>query len=58
MADEFLCEACGEMCKREPGWDDDKALAELQQNYPGKKQEDCGIVCDDCYYKIRKIVGG
>ncbi len=32
---------------------DEEAMQETQQYWPETKQEECGVVCDDCWQKIR-----
>lgn len=52
----LVCEYCGDFFEatRDETWDDKKALAELQQNFPGAKLEDCDVICDPCYQIIMR----
>lgn len=33
----------------EKGWSDEEAEAERAANWPRFSQDDCDVVCDDCY---------
>ena len=50
------CEHCGEefVSRDDERWNDDKAAAELEQNFPGTPVEECAVICDDCYKKIMR----
>lgn len=43
----YHCEKCGE--DFEGTQSEEEALEELAGRFPGYTQEDCDIVCDDCY---------
>ena len=47
----YKCEICEGVFEK--GWSDEEASAELGKNFPGHAEEDCGLVCDDCYEKMR-----
>jgi len=47
----YRCSVCGNKYRKTRS--DRKAMREAQKFWPGIKKEDCGIVCDDCYQKIR-----
>ena len=49
-SNEYKCAACGNVYEK--GWSDEEAQAELEQDFPGFKTEDCGIICDDCHKKF------
>jgi hypothetical protein len=44
---EFTCADCGETYNK--AWSDEEAHAEREENFPGLRQEDAVVVCDDCY---------
>lgn len=50
----YQCAMCGEIYKlvRDETWSEEKAQAELEQNFPGFDKSDCARVCDDCYNHI------
>jgi len=51
MADEYTCAICkGIFEKSTP---EDEALAELKEFFGDVSPDDCDIVCDDCWEKIR-----
>ena len=45
--DGYQCAVCGGVFEK--GWSDDEAAAELGEVFPGIGQQDCVLVCDDCY---------
>lgn len=47
---QYKCDACGGVFDK--GWTDEKAAAELGEKFPGFTQEDCDVVCDDCFKKM------
>lgn len=54
---EYICAVCGEIFEK--GQSDEDALEELNKNYPDFSQEECELVCEDCYQipyfkKLRK----
>ncbi len=53
---QYRCAACGLIfdLQCDEGWNDEKAEAELKENFRGVEKEDCDIVCDDCYNKYFK----
>ena len=52
MAEEYKCAMCGEIFKKTISEDD--ALTELNEQFgEGIAVEDCDIVCDDCWQKVR-----
>ena len=54
MADnkEFTCARCGETFEK--AWTDEEAATERKQNWPGWKEEDCDVICDDCHKVFMK----
>ena len=48
---EFKCELCGNVYDK--GWSDEEAKQEYFDNFDDTNIDDCGMVCDDCYNKIR-----
>jgi len=43
---------CGE--EFEEGWTDEEAQAEMKENFGENiTKEDCEVICDDCYEKIK-----
>jgi hypothetical protein len=48
---QLVCAYCGEEFEPtdDETWDDVKAHAELEQNFPGVPIEECAVVCDDCF---------
>jgi len=49
--DLYTCAICGKEYNR--GVDDEVAMAEANEYWPGLKQEDAAIVCDDCWQDVR-----
>lgn len=43
----FKCSRCKGVFDKE--WSDEEAAEELAENFPGYGQDECDIVCDDCY---------
>jgi hypothetical protein len=52
----LLCEHCGEEFEPldDEQWNDAKAAAELEQNFPGAPIEECAVICEDCYQRIMR----
>ena len=52
----LLCEHCGEEFEPldDEQWNDAKAAAELEQNFPGARPEECAVICEDCYQRIMR----
>lgn len=48
---EFQCYKCKGVFEK--GWSDEEALAELAHNFAAP-QEDCELICDDCYQDFQK----
>lgn len=48
MADTYKCEMCQGVFTK--GWSDEEADAERESKV-GVPQNDCGLVCDDCWKK-------
>jgi len=46
----FVCDMCG---KEEEEGPEEVAEAELAKYFPGESKEECAVVCDDCWQKIR-----
>ena len=45
---EYECSVCGNVYEK--GWTDEEATAEREEVWgPEFTNEDCAIVCDDCY---------
>lgn len=51
--DEYRCAMCHKVYKK--GWSDEEAMAETNSYWDGTKQEDCEVVCDDCWQKIHPM---
>jgi PHP family Zn ribbon phosphoesterase len=51
-AAEYRCAKCGETFTK--GLPDEAASTELRETFPGFKEEDCVLVCDDCYARFVK----
>jgi hypothetical protein len=47
---QYKCAACGGVFDK--GWSDEEAAAELAEKFAGHQQEDCDVVCDDCFKKM------
>lgn len=47
---QYRCEMCEGVFNK--GWSDEEAAAELGEKFPGHAQEDCAVVCDDCFKKM------
>lgn len=47
---EFRCAVCRGIFEK--GWSDDEAAAELTTTFPGIGQDECALVCDDCFEKM------
>lgn len=50
---EYKCAVCGEIYEK--GWSDEEAKEELKQNFGDYKEDDCAVVCDDCYQKMNIV---
>lgn len=48
---EYYCALCGNIYTKE--WSDEEAMEETHTYWPGVDMEQCGIMCDDCWQKIR-----
>ena len=51
MSDTFICALCGG--EFEKGQDEESALAELKELWGDVSPDDCELVCDDCWNKIK-----
>jgi DNA-directed RNA polymerase subunit RPC12/RpoP len=51
---EYKCEACGGIFNK--GWSDEEALAEYKENFPDIPFSETGLVCDECFNKMRMTV--
>lgn len=47
---EYRCAMCGHIYTK--AITDEEAMAETQAHWPGVTQEDCAVLCDDCYQKV------
>lgn len=47
---EYKCTCCKGIFTK--GWSDEEAKAELADTFPGFEEEECDLVCDDCYKKM------
>ena len=45
------CVVCGLVFDSE--WTEEEAQAELARNFQGFKTEECEVVCEDCYQKLK-----
>ncbi len=52
----YTCAMCRQTYTKEIT--DEEAMQETQQYFPETKQEECGVVCDDCWQRIRPDKGG
>lgn len=51
MASEYTCALCGLVF--ESAWTDEAAMSETREVFGTEtRQEDCDVVCDDCFKKI------
>ncbi len=48
---EYQCALCKHIYTK--AMSDKEAMAETRFYWPGVDQQDCGVVCDDCWQKIR-----
>lgn len=48
---EYKCAICGNVYTK--AITDEEAMAETQSHWPGVAQEDCAVLCDDCYQKVQ-----
>lgn len=48
---EYKCAMCRGVFEKE--WTDEEAVAELQEDFGAVPIEDCAVICDDCYQKVR-----
>ncbi len=46
----FECVVCGGVFEK--GWTEEEALSELSETFPGIPQDECSVVCDDCYKRM------
>lgn len=44
---EYRCAECGEVFVK--GWSDAEATAERETLFPCVAEDDCALVCDDCF---------
>ena len=49
--DVFTCALCGETFVS--AWTEREALAEKELTFPDVSIDDCVVLCDDCYKKVR-----
>lgn len=49
-SNEYRCASCGETFEK--GRSDDEAKEELSNTFPGWDEDDCDLVCDDCWKKM------
>lgn len=47
---EYRCALCHQVYIK--AWSDEEAMQETQGYWPGMTQEECGVVCDDCWQKM------
>lgn len=50
-ANEYRCDICGNVYEK--AVTDDEAMAETKSYWPDASSEDCAVVCDDCWEKIK-----
>jgi len=48
---EYQCARCGNIYIK--GQTDEEAMTETHSSWPGIDQQDCAVICDDCYQQIR-----
>lgn len=46
-----VCAKCGESFQptNNAKWNEEQAVKELEQKFPGTRLEECVVLCDDCY---------
>lgn len=50
--DEYRCALCGKVYEK--GWtDEEEAMQETNTYWPDTTREECDVVCDDCWQKIK-----
>jgi hypothetical protein len=47
---EYRCAMCGNVYAKE--WTDEEAQSETQAYWPGVAQQDCAVMCDDCWQQV------
>ena len=50
MAETYTCAACRETFDKD--WTDEEAEAEFKRDFPGIKDTERDLVCDECYNRI------
>ncbi len=45
------CDLCGKVF--DSAWSAEEAKAEKERDFPGVPLEDCAVICDECYQKVR-----
>jgi hypothetical protein len=52
--DQFKCALCKDIfdTEEDKGWNEEKRVKELRQNFGNVPVEECDVVCDDCYKVI------
>lgn len=46
-SNEFKCARCEGVFEK--GWSDEEAAAELGERFPGFTEDECVLICDDCF---------
>jgi hypothetical protein len=55
MSKIYKCSNCNLEFELVKNWTDEDAIKEKEKNFPGITLEECDIVCDDCYQKLRDL---
>lgn len=50
QSNEYQCANCDGIFIK--GWSDEEQDAEFSTNFPGIRQQDAVVICDDCYIKV------
>jgi hypothetical protein len=52
---QYRCAWCEKIydLQRDGDWNEEKAANERERDFPGVPMEQCAVVCDDCYQKMR-----
>ena len=50
--DEYQCACCKGIFRKAVS--DEEAMKELRENFGDVSQQDCGVLCDECYKEFMK----
>lgn len=51
-SNEYKCAACHGVFEK--GWSDEEARAERRNIFPDAQDDDCAVVCDNCFHDMKK----